>query len=107
MIGNVFYNMLTMVGNRDKDPRFTELGSQVKTMLQTRQFDDLMGPKVAHVKGGSINLLKVVDLPQEDHATLIKMGFGDLLKQPVQSQGDRLTKNAINMDLEFQDSLKA
>ena len=55
--------MLTMVGQRDKDPRFMELGSQVKNMLQTRQFDDLLGPKVPHVKHGSMNLLKVVDLP--------------------------------------------
>ena len=62
MIGNVFYNMLTLVGQRDRDPRFVDLGNSVKTMLQTRQFDDLMGPKVPMVKDGVVNLLKVVDL---------------------------------------------
>lgn len=41
-----------------------------------------MGPKVPHLKSGVMNLLKVVDIPQEDQAQLIKMGFGDLLKQP-------------------------
>jgi len=28
-----------------------------------------------------MNLLKVIDLPQEDQAMLIKMGFGDLLQK--------------------------
>lgn len=27
MIGNVFYNMLTLMGEKDNDQRFTELGS--------------------------------------------------------------------------------
>lgn len=36
MIGNVFYNMLNLMGEKDKDKRFTELGGQVKNMMQTR-----------------------------------------------------------------------
>ena len=35
-------------------------------MMQTSQFDNLMGPKVPHLKTGVMNLLKVVDLPMED-----------------------------------------
>ncbi len=31
LIGNVFYNMLTMMG--EKDPKFSELGGQVKQMI--------------------------------------------------------------------------
>lgn len=66
MIGNVFYNMLTMIGKSSQDPKFQEMGSQIKTMLQTKQFDNLMGPKVPHLKSGVMNLLKVVDIPRED-----------------------------------------
>lgn len=55
------------------------MGQQIKHMLQTKQFDNLMGPKVPHIKQGVMNLLKVIDLPAEDQATLVKMGFGSLL----------------------------
>jgi len=33
MIGNMLYNVLTMLGDRDDDPRFTELGENVKKFL--------------------------------------------------------------------------
>ena len=66
MIGNVFYNLLNSLGQKDKDPKYIEMSQQIKHMLQTRQFDNLMGPKVPHVKQGVMNLLKVVDLPPED-----------------------------------------
>ena len=38
----------------------------MKEMTQTMQYDNLMGPKVPHLKSGVMNLLKVVDLPVED-----------------------------------------
>ncbi len=66
MIGNVFYNMLNQMGQKQKDPKYTEMGQQIKHMLQTKQFDNLMGPKVPHIKQGVMNLLKVIDLPAED-----------------------------------------
>ena len=40
-----------------------------------------MGNKVPFVKTGVMNLLKVIDLPPEDQATLVKMGFGDILNK--------------------------
>lgn len=66
MIGNVFYNMLNQIGQQRKDPKYAEMGQQIKHMLQTKQFDNLMGPKVPHIKQGVMNLLKVIDLPAED-----------------------------------------
>ena len=42
-----------------------ELSNQLKNMLQTKQFDNLMGPKVPHLKHGVMNLLKVIDIPQD------------------------------------------
>lgn len=66
MIGNVFYNLLNHVGMDKSDPKILELSAQVKEMMQTRRFDNLMGLKVPHLKHGVMNLLKVVDLSQED-----------------------------------------
>lgn len=59
------------------------------------------------MKSGGINLLKVVDVPAQDQATLIKMGFGDILKAPGSTAMKTTTKNAINLDLEKTDALQA
>ena len=83
MIGNVFYNLLNHVGMDKHDPKIMELSNQVKEMMQTRKFDNLMGLKVPHLKHGVMNLLKVVDLSTEDQIELIKMGYGDLLRNPT------------------------
>ena len=82
MIGNIFYNMLAAVGKKDKDERLIQLSAEVKEMLYTRNFDDIVGRKVPHFKSGVLNLLKVADLSYEDQANLIKLGFGDLLTNP-------------------------
>lgn len=82
MIGNVFYNMLNSIGVRERDERMVNLSSQVKEMLQTRSFDNIVGQKVPHLKNGVLNLLKVVDLPMEDRAELMRLGFGDILMNP-------------------------
>jgi hypothetical protein len=82
MIGNIFYNMLAAVGKKEKDERLIQLSAEVKEMLYTRNFDDIVGRKVPHFKSGVLNLLKVADLSYEDQANLIKLGFGDLLTNP-------------------------
>jgi len=41
-----------------------------------------MGPKVPFLTSGVMNLLKVSDISQQDQAEFMKMGLGDLLKQP-------------------------
>jgi hypothetical protein len=38
------------------------MGTQIKTMLQTKSFDNLMGPKVPYLTQGVMNLLKVNDI---------------------------------------------
>jgi hypothetical protein len=43
MIGNVFYNMLKQIGHKSNDQKYIEMGDSIKHMLQTRQFDNLMG----------------------------------------------------------------
>lgn len=42
-----------------------------------------MGLKVPHLKHGVMNLLKVVDLGPDDQIELMKMGYGDLLRNPT------------------------
>jgi len=54
----------------------------MKDMMQTRRFDNLMGVKVPHLKHGVMNLLKVVDLSPDDQIELIRMGYGDILRNP-------------------------
>lgn len=39
-----------------------------------------MGPKAAYPTNMDINLLRVIDLPDEDRAKFAQMGFGDLLR---------------------------
>lgn len=49
-------------------------------MLNTTQFDNLLGPKVPMpTKGNVINLLKVNDLAPEDYAQYRSLGLGDIL----------------------------
>ena len=57
MIGNVFYNMLTYIYRERNDKRIGEMADQMKSMLQERRFDNLMGPKVPFMKDGILNLL--------------------------------------------------
>jgi len=90
------------------DPKILELSAQMKEMLQTRKFDNLMGLKIPHLKHGVMNLLKVVDLSKEDQIELIKMGYGDLLHNPsAQMRSQDRNKEAINMQLEEMDDLQS
>lgn len=107
MIGNVFYNMLNSIGVRERDERMVNLSSQVKEMLQTRSFDNIVGQKVPHLKNGVLNLLKVVDLPMEDRAELMRLGFGDLLMNPSVKPNQDPKKTKYDLKFEADDPLKA
>ena len=66
MIGNVFYNMLNMMGDNIKDKSIIGMQDNLKKMMQTQNFDDLLAPKVPYVTKGHVNLLKTIDLPISD-----------------------------------------
>ena len=83
MIGNVFYNMLNMIGETEKDKRIIGLSEQVKKMVQTSKFDDLLAPKAPYVGMGQVNLLKTTDLPLTDQINFIKAGYGQVLQHPT------------------------
>ena len=74
MIGNVFYNMLNLIGEQDRDKRIIGLSDNLKKMVQQHNFDDLMAPKVPYVGLNKVNLLKTTDLPLTDQINFIKMG---------------------------------
>ena len=61
MIGNVFYNMLNMIGETEKDKKIIGLSENLKKMVQQTKFDDLLAPKVPMVSMKQINLLKTTD----------------------------------------------
>jgi len=108
MIGNVFYNLLNHVGVDKQDPKILELSKQVKSMMQERRFDNLMGLKVPHLKQGVMNLLSVVDLPYEDRVELMKIGYGDILRNPtVAIQGQDSQKDQLDLQVEATDPLQA
>lgn len=54
------------MGQKNQDVRLMELATQVKDMLQTGSYDDLMGPKVPMLKSNLLNLLKVVDVAEQE-----------------------------------------
>lgn len=74
--------MLNIIGENEKDRRILGLSSELKTLMQQRHFDDLLAPKVPYVSQNQVNLMKVTDLPIQDHANFIKAGYGDALMNP-------------------------
>jgi hypothetical protein len=82
MIGRVFLNMLAAVGHKENDPRMKQLAESVREVLETRSYTGLMGSKVPHFKADIINLLRVVDMSEEDRANLVSLGFSELYANP-------------------------
>ena len=71
--------MLNIVGERDHDKRIIGLTEEMKKMMNTVSFDDLLAPKAPYVAQGKVNLLKTTDLPTSDHINFIKAGYGEAL----------------------------
>jgi hypothetical protein len=84
-IGNVFYNMLNILGEKEKDKRIIGLSDELKKLMQTSRHDDLLASKAPYVGMGKVNLLKTTDLPMSDQVNFIKHGLGDALKHPSAS----------------------
>jgi hypothetical protein len=106
MIGKVFYNMLATIGHKERDERMIELSASVRDMLETRSYDDLMGSKVPHFKADVLNLLKVVDMSENDRAELARLGFSELLSgQKLKLGGTK--DEAYSIEREKEDKLQA
>lgn len=48
-IGNVFYNMLNIIGETERDKRILGLQKDLKDLMNQRSFDDLLAPKAPYV----------------------------------------------------------
>lgn len=107
-IGNVFYNMLNILGEKEKDKRIIGLSDELKRLMQTTRYDDLLAPKAPYVGMGKVNLLKTTDLPVSDQVNFIKHGLGDALKNPTASiKSDGMQKEKMALDVEEHDHLKS
>ena len=47
-MGNLFYNILNMVGNQNKDERIIGLSKEVRNQVQARKFDDIFEGNVPY-----------------------------------------------------------
>lgn len=81
-IGNVFYNLLNMVGTQNNDSRMIGLSNDLRHMVQSKKFDNLFENNVPYAGFDKINLLKTYEIPDQDRDKLIRDGFGDLLHHP-------------------------
>ena len=107
-IGNVFYNLLNILGEKEQDKRIIGLSDELKTLMQKARHDDLLAPKAPYVGIGRVNLLKTTDLPVSDHVNFIKHGLGEALRNPTASvRSEDIRKDRIAMELEGADHLQA
>ena len=65
-IGNVFYNLLNLLGQKQGDERMIGLSNDLRDMIQSRKFDNLFEGNVPFAGMKQINLLKTVDLSVQD-----------------------------------------
>ena len=70
-IGNVFYNMLNMMGAQTKDERIIGLSNELREMVQTNTFENLFENNVPFPGQEQINLLRTIDLSNKDQAKLM------------------------------------
>ena len=107
-IGNVFYNLLHLLGQKNQDDRMIGLSNDLRDMIQSRKFDNLFEGNVPFAGLSKVNLLKTVDLSVQDQAHLIKSGLGDLLHHPSNRVlSSAIVKEEIDMKKEFSDPKKA
>ena len=82
-IGNVFYNLLNMMGTQNRDERMIGLSNELREMIQSKKFNNLFDNNVPYAGFDKVNLLRTTDLSIRDQANLMKQGLGDLLHHPT------------------------
>ena len=63
-VGNVFYNLLNMVGYQNRDDRMVGLSNDLRDMIQSKKFNNLFENNVPYAGFDKINLLKTYEIPQ-------------------------------------------
>jgi hypothetical protein len=70
-IANVFYNMLSMMGQQQKDERLIGLSNELREMIQARSMENLFENNVPFPGQEQINLLRTIDMSNKDQARLM------------------------------------
>jgi len=107
-IGNVFYNLLNMMGAQNKDERMIGLSNELREMIQSKKFNNLFDNNVPFAGFEKVNLLRTTDLSMRDQANLIKQGMGDILHHPTaQIMSSSIIKDKLDLQVEKADPLQA
>lgn len=113
-IGNVFYNLLGMIGHKNGDTKLIGIGNTLRDNIQSQKFHNLFDKgNVPYAGYDKINLLRTMDMSNADQAMLMNKGLGDLLHHPTaQLMSTGMAKRqleqrgAIDMDLEAKTPFK-
>jgi hypothetical protein len=82
-IGNVFYNLLGMIGHKQGDSKIVGLGNELRDAVQSKKYENLLDQANQPYAGyEKMNLLRTTDMSNADVAKLMNSGNGDLLSQP-------------------------
>ena len=107
-MGNLFYNILNMVGNQNKDERIIGLSKEIRDQVQSRKFDDMFQGNVPYPGDQKVNLMKTIDMKEKDRVELMRSGLGDLLHHPSANlMSSSVRKEGLNMKLEDDDKMQA
>ena len=61
-IGNVFYNLISMLGQQKGDTRMIGISNELRDMIQSRKFHNLFENNVPYAGLEKVNLLRTFDM---------------------------------------------
>jgi len=107
-IGNVFYNLLNIVGNRNKDDQIIGLANEIRDQIHSKKMQNIFEGNMAIPGIDHPNILRTMDLSSQDQANLMKHGLADVLHHPTaQILSSSIVKEKLDMDVEKFDKMKA
>lgn len=103
-IGDVFYNMLNVLGKNSGDEKVIGMTKEVRDMLQRQTFSSISEGNVPFPGLKEINLLKTHDMPAVERNKLSKAGLADLLYHPTSEIiSSHIKKEYVDLELESRD----
>ena len=65
-IANVFYNMIYMIGIKNRDERMIGISNELRDLIQSKKFNNLFESNVPFPGLDKINLLRTTDISISD-----------------------------------------
>lgn len=65
-IANVFYNMINMIGVKNRDERMIGISNELRDLIQSKKFNNLFENNVPFPGLNKINLLRTTDISISD-----------------------------------------